>query len=251
MIRRFAALLHPLVPQTGVFSVLVFGALVSIAPSNSSPALAETPDTPAERQKAVARYLQVVPVRRSVEETLTQMLMQAPPQQREMYLKQAMGGMRMDVIEQAATKSMQNRFTADEINALTDFLETPAGKSAMEKMKDYTADLMPVFQSELMRAMQPAGGGYPPPGGPPNYDQPAPQPGYPGSYSYPPQGGGGYPQQPGYGNQPGGNQPYGGQPYGPQAGPNQGYGGYPPRGPQTQGQYPPPQQGGYGQGYPR
>lgn len=212
----------------------------------SVPALADIPDSPAERQKAVARYFQVAPVKRAVEDTLNQMLMmQMPPQQRDAYVKQTMAGMRLDAIEQAASDSMQHRFTAGEINALTDFLQTPEGRSAMDKMRDYTADIMPVFQQEVMRAMRSSGAVYPGENMP-NYggtNQPqGGQPGYPGAYGgYP----GAYQQQGGYQ----GAQPPAGQPmnYPPQAGrmqapPQQGPAGYP-------GGYPQPQQG-YG-GYPQ
>ena len=170
-------------------------------------------DTTADRQKAVAHYFKIVPVKKAIEDTLTQIATQFPPQQREQYVRTAMAGMRVEVIEAAAAGSMANRFTTSEINALSAFLETPEGRSAMEKMKFYTADIMPVFQQELMRVMQASmqngagspgyAGGYPQnngypgagdynQGGNPQVNQPA---GYSNGYQGPPQQGGYYRQQ--------------------------------------------------------
>jgi hypothetical protein len=61
---------------------------------------------------------------------------------------------RWDVLERAALSSLVRNLTVQELNALADFMESPHGRSAMKKMGAYTADVMPIVQQELIRAMQ-------------------------------------------------------------------------------------------------
>jgi hypothetical protein len=56
-------------------------------------------------------------------------------------------------IEAAAKKSLATHLTVEEITALAEFMEKPVGKSAMGKMKYYMADLMPIVQTEIKRAL--------------------------------------------------------------------------------------------------
>ena len=59
----------------------------------------------------------------------------------------------MDALSKAMKDSLVKHFTAEELKALADFYGSPVGKSAMSKMGDYTADLMPVIQAQVMKAM--------------------------------------------------------------------------------------------------
>jgi len=40
------------------------------------------------------------------------------------------------------------------LNALADFYESPEGNSAMKKMGEYMADVMPTLQEEMVRAVK-------------------------------------------------------------------------------------------------
>ena len=59
----------------------------------------------------------------------------------------------MDVITEAMVASMLKHFTADELAAIADLYESPVGQSAMSKMAVYMADVMPVIEAEVMRAV--------------------------------------------------------------------------------------------------
>jgi hypothetical protein len=61
---------------------------------------------------------------------------------------------RPEVLERAAMASMVKVFTAEELNALADFFGSPVGKAAMGKFGVYMADVMPVIQQEMFRALQ-------------------------------------------------------------------------------------------------
>ena len=60
---------------------------------------------------------------------------------------------RIGVLERAVVSSMVRHFTVRELNALADFYGSPEGRSAMNKFGAYMADVMPVIQQEMERAM--------------------------------------------------------------------------------------------------
>lgn len=179
--------------------------------------LAEIADTPLARQAMVERYIALYPIKKVMQDTLEQMTAQMPPQQRQQYISSTLSNMHLDVIEKAAAESLIRHFTVRELESLVSFVEKPEGRSALEKMKYYTADLLPVVQREVMANAnygQPPMGGNTPPGG------------YPGGGYFPPGG-----------PVPGGNPGYGAYPQ------PQYYGGHPGTSPQGYGygaQQPPP-----------
>jgi len=79
---------------------------------------------------------------------------QMPPEQRSAFENALLKNVRLEVLETAAKESLAKHLTVAEINAFTEFMRRPEGKSAMNKMKYYMADLMPVIQQELMRAIK-------------------------------------------------------------------------------------------------
>jgi hypothetical protein len=48
---------------------------------------------------------------------------------------------------------MVKNFTTEELKALADFYGSPIGKAAMKKIGPYMADVMPIVQAEVMKAM--------------------------------------------------------------------------------------------------
>jgi hypothetical protein len=69
-------------------------------------------------------------------------------------LEQLNASVRSGVIEEAITQALVKHFTTQELNALAEFYSSPAGKSAMKKFGPYMADILPVIQSETLRALQ-------------------------------------------------------------------------------------------------
>ena len=110
-------------------------------------------DTLEARRLAVARYLQLVPMKTVMDETIQEVAKGLQSPQRENFL---VYGKKLDLapIEKAASESLSKHFTLGEIRTLVAFMELPEGQSAMRKMKFYMADLMPVIQAEMRKALE-------------------------------------------------------------------------------------------------
>ncbi len=65
-----------------------------------------------------------------------------------------MDELRYDDLRTAIVDAMANTFTVEEIEALTQFYSTPEGRSVMEKMSTYMAQLQPVMMKEVQRSMK-------------------------------------------------------------------------------------------------
>jgi Uncharacterized protein conserved in bacteria (DUF2059) len=57
-------------------------------------------------------------------------------------------------LETLSKKSLATHLTVEALQAYVNFLEDPAGRSAMDKTKYFMVDLMPVMQGHMMEAMQ-------------------------------------------------------------------------------------------------
>ena len=131
----------------------VTGLSLIVAMSCAGTAAAQT-DTPEARVQAVDRYFQEVSMRDMMNDMVKEISKQLPPEKRDGFENALLRNLRLDVVEAAARQSLARHLTVEEIDTFTEFLQRPAGKSAMGKMKFYMADLMPVVQQELVRAMK-------------------------------------------------------------------------------------------------
>jgi len=111
-------------------------------------------DSEEERIAAARRYLGVAQMSKITDDTVTELAKAVPVEQRDAFLAFMRNAVRPEVLEQAAMASMVKVFTAEELNALADFFGSPVGKSAMGKFGVYMADVMPVIQQEMFRALQ-------------------------------------------------------------------------------------------------
>lgn len=113
-------------------------------------------DTPENRGKEADRYLQVAPLQETMADISAKLALQIPEKQRPVFMEAMNKHVDYDKLKEASRKAMIKHFTADELKALADFYSTEVGKSAIKKMGDYTADLMPVIQAEMAKAMSAA-----------------------------------------------------------------------------------------------
>ena len=111
-------------------------------------------DSQSERLAAAKRYVGVAQIGKITEDTVTELAKGFPAEQRTKFLEFMHRAVRPEVLEQAAMESMVKVFTAEELNALADFFGSPIGQSAMSKFGLYMADVMPVIQQEMFRALQ-------------------------------------------------------------------------------------------------
>jgi hypothetical protein len=117
----------------------------------SSPALA-LDDTPQNREQQVDRYLSAVSAKDMFSDMMQKMSRGLPADQRQMFVEMMTKHLDFDAISKAMRDAMMKTFTADELSALADFYASPVGKSAMAKMGDYMAAMMPVMTQEMAKA---------------------------------------------------------------------------------------------------
>ena len=116
-----------------------------------SPVFSAT-DTPETRRREAERYLQVSPPKSLFEDVADKMAATLPADQREQFKKLMTTQVDIAALSKAMTDAMVKNFTTEELKALADFYGSPVGKSAMQKFGAYMADIMPVVQSEIMKA---------------------------------------------------------------------------------------------------
>lgn len=126
--------------------------IVSMLYASHSLAAEPADDTPA-REAAIDRYFLLVPFTDMANEMSIEVAKQLPPEQRAEFIDMMKNEVRWDQIQSAAKASMVKNFSLAEIQALTDFMNRPEGKSVMAKMKFYMADVMPIIQSEMKRVV--------------------------------------------------------------------------------------------------
>lgn len=113
-------------------------------------------DTTANRQQQAARYLAANPPQEIFQEIADTTMNALPPAERQPYTDMLTKHLDMVAVSSAMQEAMIKHFTAEELCALADFYNAPGAKSAMGKMRAYMSDVMPVVQSEMMKAQQKA-----------------------------------------------------------------------------------------------
>jgi hypothetical protein len=110
-------------------------------------------DTPANRSEEAERYIAATPPQELFADIAVNMAKAMPEGQRKQFIDLMTKNLDIAAVTDAMKESMVKTFTADELKALADFYNSPVGKSAMKKMGPYMADLMPVMQTEIQKAM--------------------------------------------------------------------------------------------------
>lgn len=117
------------------------------------PAIQALEDTQENRAKETDRYLAATPASEMMEDMTEAMSMNLPPSERDEFRRLLTEYVDLDRVTEAMRSSMIRNFTADELAAMADLFESPEGKSAMKKMGSYMAEVMPVIEAEVMRAI--------------------------------------------------------------------------------------------------
>ncbi|WP_103027616.1 DUF2059 domain-containing protein [Salinibacter altiplanensis] len=105
-------------------------------------------DTKAELRQAAKEYLEVQPVEKMMSDVAEKTTAQMPGERKEM-TQALMDEVRYDTLRTAMIDAMTATFTVEEIEALTQFYSTPEGRSVMEKMSTYMAEVQPVIMKEV------------------------------------------------------------------------------------------------------
>lgn len=133
---------------------IIAALFVALTPAAwTSTALAIT-DTPENRAAQADRYLAAVPPQALFDDMIEKISKTIPEAQRAAFVTGLTKHMDMARLTPAMRASLIKQFTPDELAAMADFYGSPTGKSIMKKMGDYMADMMPVMQQEMTKAMQ-------------------------------------------------------------------------------------------------
>ena len=111
-------------------------------------------DTPENRAKLVDEYLSAVPIKDLVDDITEKVAATVPENSREAFKSMLTKHLDLDALVAAEKQSLAKIFTVGELKAMIAYYSTPEGKSSMKKMGAYMADLMPVIQAELKKAVQ-------------------------------------------------------------------------------------------------
>lgn len=134
-----------------MFSLAARRLTIALVFSLPLPALA-IEDTPQNREQQADNYLQVVSPQSMMAEMAGKLAQTLPPDQREEFKMLMTKHLDMNHVTAAIHAAMVKIFTADELHALAEFYGSPYGKSAMGKMGDYMAEVMPATMNEVQLA---------------------------------------------------------------------------------------------------
>jgi len=127
--------------------------VLSLFLANPGFAVAEQ-DASGTKAQLIDEYFSHIPMKRMLDEMALELSKQLPPARRQMFVDTMGNRVRVDVLEQAARESLARHLSVAELRLFVEFIKRPEARSAMDKMKYYMADLMPIVQQEIIRAMQ-------------------------------------------------------------------------------------------------
>ncbi len=113
-------------------------------------------DTPENRAKLVERYFELAPFDKMMEEMGEEVAFRMPAGSREPFLKYWKSintPANIAEFETVAKRSFSKHMTTSELALFVRFMEDPSGRSAMNKMKYYMADVMPLIQKQVQAAL--------------------------------------------------------------------------------------------------
>ncbi|MFM2317576.1 MAG: hypothetical protein RLZZ215_197 [Pseudomonadota bacterium] len=108
------------------------------------------------RQTQAERYLEANPPKAMAQALADQTVTMLPEAERKPYLDMLTKYLDVKMIHQAMHNSLVKHFTADELEVLANFYSNPEAKSALAKMDSYMAEVLPVLQTEMLKAQQKA-----------------------------------------------------------------------------------------------
>jgi hypothetical protein len=111
-------------------------------------------DTPENRAKVVDEYLSLVPTKDLVNDMTERLAATVPEDKREAFKSMLTKHFDLDALLAAQKQSLAKIFTVGELKAMIAYQSTPEGRSSLKKMGAYMADMMPVVQAELQKAVQ-------------------------------------------------------------------------------------------------
>lgn len=126
--------------------------LVAALALAGSAAGAEEPQ--ATREAAAVRLADLADIKATVAEAIGQMAASLPEDRRERFAQAAATAVDREHLESQYRALLAGVFTTEELTALADFYDSPAGRPIAAKLPRLTALTIPLVQAELIRAME-------------------------------------------------------------------------------------------------
>jgi len=111
-------------------------------------------DTAENRLSEANRYLNIMPPKDMLTDLVYKMSKQLPENKQKLFHDLMINNLDIDNFTKIMRDAMVNHFTAEELEALANFYNSPVGKSAMTKFGDYMAEAMPQIQVLMVEAAQ-------------------------------------------------------------------------------------------------
>ena len=131
-----------------------FFLLSLLALSLSATAAVAEEDTEENRKLAADKYLKVYSLSELFGDMANQMGQAMPAEQRKAFIETMTKNIDTVSLQKVMKTNLVKHFTVSELNAMTVFLSSTEGKSAMKKLGAYMRDCMPAIQQEVMKAVQ-------------------------------------------------------------------------------------------------
>jgi len=112
------------------------------------------PDTQENRMIAAKRYAAVMPIEEVVRDSVQIMAQSIPEKDREKFVELMSNDFEIKELERGTFDSMVKHFTVRELDALTKFYGSPEGQSVKKKFGGYMADIMPLIEQEMLKALK-------------------------------------------------------------------------------------------------
>lgn len=119
----------------------------------SGAALAADDDTTDTRTAAARQYAAVANLPRMLDDAFQAAAMNLPEADRAQFIALAKKHVNPQALEEISIAVMVRHFTTKELQALASFYGSPEGQSAMAKFGPYMADMLPLVQGEMSRAI--------------------------------------------------------------------------------------------------
>jgi len=136
-------------------AVMLIGLLGLNAAQAAAPVSPAAPaDTQETRLAAAQRYAAVANVQKMLRDSFEASAQSIPEKDRQAFVAAAMKFMRPEALETVMITAMVKHFTTQELDAMTTFYGSREGQTALAKFGEYMADVMPLVQAEIQRALQ-------------------------------------------------------------------------------------------------
>lgn len=111
-------------------------------------------DSPAAPEAAAVRLADLADIKATVAEAIGQMAASLPEDRRERFAQAAATAVDREHLESQYRALLAGVFTTEELTALANFYDSPAGRPIAAKLPRLTALTIPLVQAELIRAME-------------------------------------------------------------------------------------------------